>query len=279
MNVASIAAALGGACAGLMLAEVWALSEPAAAGPHPQRSAEVGRTRRRELPPVAVPRATPFVVAGALVGWALLGPFGLLVGAGVVTAGLRAAARAGHRRAGRRAERGVGALARSLADAVRAGHSVRGALHGAAADRAVPATLRAGVQEIDAALLRGATLADGLRRLASTAGPQLTLLCAVVALHAERGGRLPHALDRLAEEADRAVRLDEERAAATAQARATVRTVAALPLLALAGAQLIGGNLLSAVAHKPVALGLLLVGLSLEGAAVLIARRLVARAA
>jgi tight adherence protein B len=272
----TLIAALGGACAGLALAELWVLSGADGATAPRERGARQQQQRRHRLP--AVPRAAPLGFAAALVGWALLGPLGVIAGPATAIAAARAAGQRGRRRVARQCERGVGALARSLADAVRAGHSVRGALHGAATDRAVPIALRGAIQEIDAALLRGATLADALRRLGQDAGPQLLLLCAIVALHAERGGRLPQALDRLAEDADRAVRLDEERAAATAQARATVRTVAALPLLALAAAQLLGGNLLSAVGRTPISLALLVTGLALEVVAVVIAGRLVARA-
>lgn len=274
--MAILVAAVGGACAGLALAELWTVSDPHAARRPQPRTAAARIPRASELR-LRVPSALVVGVVGALVGWALVGALGLPAGAVIAVVGTRAAGRAGHQRAARRCERGVGALARSLADAIRAGQSVRAALHAAAGDRAVPPALRDAVQRVDAALLRGATLPEALRRLAAGAGPQLTLLCAIVALHAERGGRLPQALDQLAEDADRAVRLDEERAAATAQARATVRTVAALPLLALAGAQLLGGNFLAAVGRKPISLALLLTGLTLEAAAVLIARRLVAR--
>lgn len=277
MTGASLLAALGGACAGLALAEAWV-----AAGTSTEVS--VPRALRRPRPAgapsarAAVHHVAP-VIVGALVGWALLGTAGFAVGA-IGSAGTRRlAATRGARRGVRQRERGVGALSRSLADAVRAGHSVRGAIHAAAGDPAVPNPLRHDLVEMDAALLRGAGLPAALQRLGRSGGPQLVLLSAVVALHAERGGRLPHALDRLADESDRAVRLDEERAAATAQARATVRTVAALPLLALAGAQLLGGDLLSAVAAHPASLALLACGLGLELAAVVIAQRLVADAA
>lgn len=275
MTSASVVAATAGALAGLALAHLWLASDQPAGGwtglPHGDRAAAA--RRRRAVHPLGP------LLAGAAVGWAVLGSPGIVLGAILGIGAGRAGAARSQRRAARLRERGVGALARSLSDAVRAGHSVRGALHAAALDQAVPAALRRVVVQGDAALQRGAPLPAALRHLGAQGGPQLVLLCAVVALHAERGGRLPYALDRLAEDADRAVRLDEERAAATAQARATVRTVAALPLLALAGAQLVGGDLLGAVAEHPASLALLITGLALEVAAVVIAQRLVAATA
>ncbi|MFT4035899.1 MAG: type II secretion system F family protein [Patulibacter sp.] len=220
----------------------------------------------------------PIIGGAALAGWLLLGWLGATVGATVGAALLRFGASHRERVDARSRERGVGAVARALADAVRAGQSIRGAFDGVAADRAVPAALRGELARVQRDLAHGVPLARALRGLAARGGSQLTLLAAVVVLHAERGGALAQELHALADDADHAVRLDEERASATAQARATVRTVAALPVLALAGAQLLGGNLLESVARRPVALALLSIGLLLEAAAVLIARRLVARA-
>jgi tight adherence protein B len=226
-----------------------------------------------------VPPSAPLLVGAALVGGLLLGWIGLAVGAATGALAIREQQGRGQRRSVRARERGTGALARSMGDALRAGRSIRGALDGAAADRSVPAPLRADVAQTCATLAHGAALREALAGLARGGGPQLTLLAAVTALHAEQGGGLVRELHSLAEDADRAVRLDEERAAATAQARATVRTVALLPLVALAGGQLIGGDLLGAVAQRPAALALLTVGLLLELAAVLLSRRLVAQAA
>ncbi len=278
MTSAWIAAALGGAFAGLALAEAWHLEH---VPPGPRRAGADHRDRRASWTSrrAVERRAWAPLAASAIAGWGLVGGLGFAAGPLIALIALRAARARQARRSTHACERGAGGLARSLADAVRAGHSVRGALHAAARDHAVPAEVRAATIDADAALQRGASLPDVLHHLARRGGPQLVLLCAVVALHAERGGRLPHVLDRLADDADRAVRLDEERASATAQARATVRTVAALPLLALAGGQLLGGDLLGAVAGHPLSLGLLLVGLALEVAAVVLSQRLVAAAA
>ncbi|MBO9532302.1 MAG: type II secretion system F family protein [Solirubrobacteraceae bacterium] len=225
------------------------------------------------------PQTAPMVAGAVLGGWLLLGPLGVPAGA-LAGAGLHHAIRGRSRRGDARAcERGAGPLARSLADALRAGGSIRAALGAAAADRSVPAVVRARVARAALALAHGTPLPAALHDLGGRDSGYLTLLAAVVALHAERGGSLVQELHALAEDAEHGARLDEERAAATAQARATVRTVAALPLLALAGAQLLGGDLVGSVARRPVALALLASGLLLEFVAVLIARRIVARAA
>jgi Flp pilus assembly protein TadB len=287
MNVVAMLAATGaGAFGGLACADAWmAFDRSARAGnaEHADTPAASARARLTSKPPRDGARergATPLMVlAAAALGWTVLGVAGALAGAALVPLIARYGVRLHAERLRRERERGAGALARSLADTVRGGHSVRGALHAATTDRAVPDSLRGQLNAADAALHRGTTLVDALGELARAGGSQLVLLCAVLALHAERGGQLPRALDSVADDADRASRLDEERAAATAQARATVRTVAALPLLALAGAQLIGGNLLGSVAQHPVSLALLLLGLLLEAVAVFVAHRLVARAA
>ncbi len=195
---------------------------------------------------------------------------GLVAGAASVVRDRRAA---GTRQ--RRCEDGVPALARALADALRGGASVRSALASATEDRSVPAELRRTVQRHGSSLELGAPLVDTLMALASGAGPAMRLLCGTIALHLEAGGALASELDRIAAAGDAGRKLEEERVAATAQARATVRVVAALPLLAMAGAQLASPGFLSAIAASPIALALLLIGLVLEVVAVVAARTIV----
>lgn len=272
---AVLLAAGAGLCAAVALHDLARMLE---AAPAPaDRGAAAGvpaRAPRRTVPP-----ALPPIAGAAAGGWLLIGvagiAAGLALGLGAVHL-LRRRERQGHARA---RERGTGPLARSLADALRAGHSIRGALAAAGDDRAVPAPVRTAVAASSKALAHGTPLDRALQGLAGGGGGQLALLAALVSLHAEQGGALVQQLLALADDAEQAARLDEERAGATAQARATVRTVAALPLLALVGAQLLGGDLLGAVAERPVALALLATGLLLELGAVLIARRIVARVA
>ena len=114
-----------------------------------------------------------------------------------------------------------------------------------------------------------------LATLADSGGASLRLLCGTVAMHVDAGGALASELDRLATRAEASQRVEEERHAATAQARATVRVVAALPLLAMGGAQLASPGFLGQIVANPLALGLLVLGLLLEVVAVLTARAIV----
>lgn len=198
----------------------------------------------------------------------------LVVGPSAVAASMLRGRRA-RRRQARACELGVPALARVLADALRGGASVRGALVGAAEDRSIGAALRAVLVRHAGALTAGAPLRSALRSLSGEGGPALRLLCGTVALHIDAGGRLSFELERLATAADDARRVEEDRIAATAQARATLRVVAALPLLALVGAQLASPAFLATVAANPIALALLLLGLTLEVVAFLAARAIV----
>ncbi len=172
-----------------------------------------------------------------------------------------------HRRAAaaaRARERGMPMLARALADGLRGGHSVRGALALCAGDRSLTPATRAEIAGLSAAVQRGAPLSLELERLAGRGGAGLRVACGTVAMHLDAGGALARELERLARDGEAALRIEQQREAATAQARATVRIVAALPVLAMLGAELTSGGFVSRVAGHPLALALLLAGLLLE---------------
>ncbi len=211
------------------------------------------------------------VVLLALLGgawWALLGTAGA-----VGWLWVRRRARAARRRLA--VERGAAPLARAVADAVRGGHSLRGAVAAAADDASVPTATRATAQRLTQSLVLGTPITPALRALASDGDEMFRLLAATLALHHGHGGRLARELDDLARDAERAQRLREERTSATAQARATVRTVAALPPLALLAGEVLGGGMVGRMLSHPIAGALLLLGLLLEVVAVLAARSLV----
>ncbi len=214
----------------------------------------------------AVAASVGLIVAGAQVA-ALLGA--VAVGGSVLRR------RHGLLRQRRLRERAMPALARALADAMRGGSSVRGALAAVADDRAVPETLRRELGGLAKAVYLGMPLGTALEQLAERGDAGLRLLSGTVAMHLETGGTLASELDRLAADGEAALRIDEERFAATAQARATVRVVAALPVLALLGAEAASGSFVSTIARNPVALALLVVGFLLEGAAIVAARAIV----
>lgn len=235
----------------------------------------LGRRRTAQLGPPRHwrPVAGGAAVAGLLVlvggaGWALPGVLAVMGWMWV-----RRRARAARRRL--LAERGTAPLARALADAVRGGRSLRGAVAAAANDGSVPAATRAAAQRLTQSLTLGTPLTPALHALASEGDEMLRLLSATLALHHGHGGRLAQELDDLARDAERAQRLREERASATAQARATVRTVAALPPLALLAGEVLGGGMVGRMLSEPIAGALLLLGLMLEVVAVLAARTLV----
>lgn len=198
----------------------------------------------------------------------------LLAGAAAGGASAVRARRAMRGRA-RACEQATPALARVLADALRGGASIRSALVAAADDRSIPSAMRSVLADAGRALSAGAALRPALRSLSEVGGPSLRLLCGTVALHLESGGRLSTELERLATAADAARRVEHDRIAATAQARATVRVVGLLPLLALGGAHLASPGFLVSVTGNPIGLALLLLGLTLEVVAFVAARAIV----
>jgi tight adherence protein B len=227
-------------------------------------------TARLRAPALREPRtvAALCTLAAVLGGW-LAGFTGVAALAGATLAGAQALRRAGAVRERRAVERGVPGFARVLADALAAGHALRAALALASEDRSITPALRRRLRLAAARLAVGATLGTTLSELAAPDERSLRLLCGTVALHLESGGALPEALRRLAASEESAARAEAEARSATAQSRATVRVVAALPLLGLVLAQLGSGDLIAHVARKPIALALLICGLSLELAAVL----------
>lgn len=213
--------------------------------------------------------------AGAAAGWLLGGAVGALVVVAALAGSLRLRAQLTAQRRTAALERDVAPLARSMADALRGGRSLRGALLDAAGDRALSGAMRTELARVAARLQHGESTTAGIAQLGAAGGPSLRLLAGAAALHSETGGRLAGELERLAGHAERAARADDERAAATAQARATVRMVGALPLLALAGGELLGGGLIGSIGSSPAGLALLFAGFTLQLAAVLAARAIV----
>jgi tight adherence protein B len=224
-----------------------------------------GAGERRRL--LAAGAAVAFVA-----GTATVGP---LAGVALGAAGPWAAARVlrirreHYRRA---VDAGAGAVAIALADALAAGHSLRGALTEAAAGTGGQAghELRRTAAELAAGAATDAAL-DSLR--ARTRSPRLGVVVAACLVQRGAGGDLALLLRECAEGFADQARLDGEVRAATAQARFTGVVVVLLPL---------GGALLAELASPGFAAGLMgslltawLVGLALAmqvAAAVLIRR-------
>lgn len=277
MTTAAVLAGLSAVALAAALTQLHGLPTAEAAPPAPVWLGRMGPAGRAAARLGETPTGRPLVV-GLVVGVAaavIIGPSaGGLAGLG---AGGVWAVRSRRAAAARRleTEAAIPALARSLADALRGGASVRGAVAAAGQDAAVPHRLRSTIERHAAALAVGAPLAPTLQTLAHGAGPTMRLLCGTLALHLDAGGALASELDRLAADAEAARRVEEDRRAATAQARATVRVVAALPLVAMGGAQVASPAFVGQVVGHPIALALLLLGLVLEMIAVIAARAIV----
>ena len=224
-----------------------------------------GADERRRL--LVVGAATALAV-GALVAGPLAGAVLGAAGPWAVARVLRAR-REHYRRA---VDAGAGAVAIAVADALTAGHSLRGALTEAAASATGQAghELRRTAAELAAGAATDAAL-DSLR--ARTRSPRLGVVVAACLVQRGAGGDLARLLRECAEGFADQARLEGEVRAATAQARFTGVVVVLLPL---------GGALLAELASPGFAAGLTsslltawLVGLALAmqvAAAVLIRR-------
>jgi tight adherence protein B len=208
------------------------------------------------------------LVAGTLVAGPLVGVAGGAMGPWAAARVLRAR-REHYRRA---VDAGAGAVAIALADALMAGHSLRGALTEAAGGASGQAghELRRTAAELAAGAATDAAL-ESLR--ARTRSPRLGVVVAACLVQRSSGGDLARLLRECAEGFADHARLEGEVRAATAQARFTGVVVVLLPL---------GGALLAELASPGFAAGLVgslltawLVGLALAmqiAAAVLIRR-------
>lgn len=232
---------------------------------------DVPSTTRGERRRLALLVASVLLGAGWLVGGATLGL--LLAGAGPV------AVRALLARRRRRWEAALLAaapsVARSVADAIAGGHSVRGALVEAARGGGVTgpagAELRAAAQALE--LGEGTELVlDRLRRRGRA--PAYDTLVAAILVQRDAGGDLARLLRDLASSLEAAVRLERDARAATAQARFTGGLVAALPLGAVALAELAQPGYLGSLARFPLSAALLVAATVLQVAGLVAVRRL-----
>jgi len=199
--------------------------------------ARAGREGRQPTAPER--RRLRVVAAGALfaAGWLLGGPvLGVLSALGGPLAVL-AVVSARRRRWREELRRAAPACARTLADSLGAGRSVRAGVGDAAgsADGAAAHELGAAAR----ALRLGEPTEAVLLRLRARAGSHAwNALTAAVLLQREAGGDLAALLRELAASGEAADRAERDARAATAQARFTAWLVLALPLAAAALAEL-----------------------------------------
>ncbi len=208
--------------------------------------------------------------AGWLLGGLALAGFAAVAGPALVVAALTAR----RRRYAAGLRRGAAGAARALADAVGAGHSIRGAIAGAAAGGVSgPAghELRAAAQ----ALALGDPTADVLERLRRRAAdPAWDAIVAGILLQRDAGGDLAGLLREQAAALEAADRIEREARTATAQARFTARLVLLLPIGAAALAELASPGLIGGLLTHPVSVWLVLLAAILQLTAILAVARL-----
>jgi len=227
---------------------------------------EPTRPERRRLALLATGALT---AAGCLIGGPALGAIAAVAGPAVVVAAVRAR----RRRYARELRRGAAGTARALADAVAAGHSVRGAV-AVAADGA---TGPVGHELRTAARALGlgdptATVIERLRRRASD--PAWDAIVAGILLQRDAGGDLAGLLRDQAAALEAAERIERDGRVATAQARFTARLVLLLPAGAALLAELASPGLLTGLLAHPLSVWLVAMAAVLQATAILAVARL-----
>jgi tight adherence protein B len=241
VSAAAALAAAAGACGVLGAWEVLATAEAAAVSARLERAvAPLGRARREGLAPSAVERrrlgwlaAGSLFAAGWLLGGPLLGLVAALTGPAVLVAVVRA------RRARYREElrRGAAGAARALADAIAAGHSVRGAL--AEIAPALPGAAGHELRVAARSLELGEPTEAVLERLRARARTRAwDTLVAAILLQRDAGGDLARLLRTIAAAQEDAARVEADARSLTAQARFTAWLVTLLPVAAAVLAEL-----------------------------------------
>jgi tight adherence protein B len=173
----------------------------------------------------------------------------------------------------RRLDEGAAAAALALADALAAGHSVRGALSfsGRGLEGPIGVELGAVGRELDL----GGETEHVLERLRARArSRRVDLIVAAVRVQRRSGGSLATLLRRVATTLDDHDRLDAEARAATAQARFTSIVVLVLPLVGLLLAELAAPGVVSRMTSSAAGAWLLGAALALQGSGVFLIRRL-----
>lgn len=275
----SLAVALAGAAAVAGVTAAWeALHavDPAALAARGRAAVRplvlAGRTGREPTPAERLRLALLGVLALAAAGWLVAGPLAAL-GLAVVAPWATAAAARWHRGRWRaRLAEGAGAVARALADALAAGHSIRGAV---AEGGAVPGAAGRELGTAAGALAMGERTEDVLRALARRAAdPAYDTIVAAVLLQREAGGDLAALLRSTAGALEQAARARADARAATAQARFTAWLVAGLPVAALGCAELARPGYLLELVEQPIAALLVGAAVVLEVIALVVVRRI-----
>lgn len=277
MSAAALAAA-GAALAVLALwealaaVEALALSRAVAALARPFARA----WREGREPSVPERRRLALVATAALLagGWLVAGPLAGVAAAICAPSALAALLRARRRRRRAELERAMPAVARATADALGAGHAIRGALAGAVCGVESPVAA-AELRAVAAMLALGAPTEEALERLRLRARSRACdTLVAAILLQRDAGGDLAGLLRQLAATQARAARLADDARAATAQARFTGVVVALLPAGGAALAELASPGALGGLLRVPLAAWLAGFALLLQALGFVAIRRL-----
>jgi tight adherence protein B len=221
---------------------------------------------RRRL---ALLAAAALAAAGWLVGGVPLALLAAVAGPAAATTLLRARRRR-FRAALAAAAPGV---ARAFADALSAGHAVRGALDIVASQ--LPGAAGHELGNTAHELRLGASTEAALERLrGKAASPAWDAMVAGILLQRDAGGDLPALLRDLAHALEAAARQDRDALAATAQARFTAKIVLLLPAGAAGLAELAQPGLIAGLFDNPVSAWLTSLALVLQLVALLAVRRL-----
>jgi len=247
-----------------MVAAIGQAAEPLVRAGREGRAVTVPERRRLAL------LATGALAAG---GW-LAGGLGLAVIAAVGGPAVALALiRARRRRFKAELASGAAGAARALADAVGAGHSIRGAIGVAAhgIKGAAGHELRAAAAGLD---LGDATpvVLERLRRRAEH--PAWDVIVAGILLQRDAGGDLAGLLRDQAAALEAADRTEREARTATAQARFTARLVLVLPVGAAALAELASPGLIAGLVSHPLSVWLVAMAALLQAVAILAVARL-----
>jgi tight adherence protein B len=228
------------------------------------------RPERRRL---ALLATGALAAAGWLVGGPVLGAMAAVAGPALALAAVKTR----RRRYAAELRAGAPGAARALADAIAAGHSVRGAIAATA-----EGMIGAAGHELGSAA-RAAALGDPtpqilerLRRRAAT--PAWDAIVAGILLQRDAGGDLAGLLRDQSAALEAADRIEREARTATAQARFTARLVLLLPAGAAVLAELASPGLIAGLLAHPLSVWLVAMAAVLQATAILAVARL-ARAA
>jgi tight adherence protein B len=238
--------------------------------------APVVRAGREGVSPTVAERRRLAVLAAAVLaaaGWFLGGPSLALIAGVTGPVGATMLVRARRRRFRNALAASAPVVARAFADALSAGHAVRGAFDVVASG--VPGAAGHELSAAARALRLGAPTEAVLERLRRrAASPAWDAIVAGILLQRDAGGDLAALLRDLALGLEAAARQDRDAIAATAQARFTARIVLVLPLGAALIAELAQPGLLAGLAKNPISAWLTCFALMLQAIALVSVRRL-----